>query len=74
MKTIIFKFLAFLNKIFLPNFTHKRLDLSKANKIQMITRPRPPKESQLIAAHMRTYGHSHTHVSARQPRKGRRPR
>ena len=36
MKTIIFKFLALLNKIFLPNFTHKRLDLSKANKIQMI--------------------------------------
>ncbi|MBT3560234.1 MAG: SsrA-binding protein [Flavobacteriaceae bacterium] len=36
MKTILFKFLNFLNKIFLPNYTKKRLDLSKASKIQMI--------------------------------------
>ena len=36
MKTILFKLLALLNKIFLPNFTKRRLDLSKASKIQMI--------------------------------------
>ncbi len=36
MKIIVFKVLALLNKIFLPNFTKKRLDLSKASKIQMM--------------------------------------
>ena len=36
MKTILFKLLALLNRIFLPNYTKRRLDLSKASKIQMI--------------------------------------
>ncbi|MDG2172439.1 MAG: SsrA-binding protein [Flavobacteriaceae bacterium] len=36
MKVILFKILALLNRIFLPNFTKKRLDLSKASKTQMI--------------------------------------
>ena len=30
------KFLNFLNKIFLPKYTKRRLDLSKASKIQMM--------------------------------------
>ena len=36
MKVILFKVLALLNRILLPNFTKKRLDLSKASKFQMI--------------------------------------
>ncbi len=36
MKVILFKVLALLNRILLPNFTKNRLDLSKASKIQMI--------------------------------------
>ena len=36
MKVIFFKILAGLNRILLPNFTNKRLDLSKLSKIQMI--------------------------------------
>ena len=36
MKVILFKVLALLNRILLPNFTSNRLDLSKASKIQMI--------------------------------------
>ena len=36
MKVVLFKILALSNKILLPNFTKKRLDLSKASKIQII--------------------------------------
>ncbi|MDH7444640.1 SsrA-binding protein [Aquimarina sp. 2201CG14-23] len=36
MQTSFFIFLAKLNKIFLPSYTKKRLDLSKASKIQML--------------------------------------
>jgi hypothetical protein len=36
MKVILFKFLALLNRILLPNFTKNRLNLSKASKTQMI--------------------------------------
>ena len=36
MKTILFKLLALLNRIFLPNYTKRKLDLSKASKTQMI--------------------------------------
>ncbi len=36
MKVVLFKILALLNKILLPNFTKRRLDLSKASKIQII--------------------------------------
>ena len=36
MKIFVFKLLALLNKVFLPNFTKKRLDISKASKIQMM--------------------------------------
>lgn len=35
MKKSIFKFLAKLNKILLPSFTKKRLDIAKASKIQL---------------------------------------
>jgi|TARA_R110002072_G_scaffold110112_2_gene237571 hypothetical protein len=35
MKKSFFKFLAKLNKIVLPSFTKKRLDLAKASKIQL---------------------------------------
>ena len=31
----LFKFLACLNKILLPSYTRRRLNLSKANKIQL---------------------------------------
>ncbi|MAS30983.1 MAG: SsrA-binding protein [Flavobacteriaceae bacterium] len=31
----MYKFLAFLNKIFLPSYTRRRLSLSKANKLQL---------------------------------------
>jgi len=33
---IIFKLLANLNKVILPSFSKKRLDLKNANKIQML--------------------------------------
>lgn len=33
---LVFKFLASLNKMFLPNYTKRRLDLSKATKLQMV--------------------------------------
>ena len=36
MKVILFKVLALLNRILLPNFTKNRLNLSKASKTQMI--------------------------------------
>ncbi|MEN8857323.1 MAG: SsrA-binding protein [Flavobacteriaceae bacterium] len=35
MKKSFFKFLAKLNKIVLPSFTKKKLDLAKASKIQL---------------------------------------
>jgi len=35
MKKQLFKFLAKLNKVILPSFTKKRLDLIKASKLQM---------------------------------------
>ncbi|WP_144805072.1 SsrA-binding protein [Maribacter sp. MAR_2009_72] len=35
MKKAVFKVLAKLNKILLPSYTSKRLDLSKATKIQL---------------------------------------
>ena len=35
MKKSFFKFLAKLNKIVLPSFTKKRLDIAKASKIQL---------------------------------------
>lgn len=35
MKKIIFKSLAKANKLLLPSFSKKELDLSKANKIEM---------------------------------------
>tara|TARA_R110001632_G_scaffold6324_1_gene25680 strand:+ start:20218 stop:20370 length:153 start_codon:yes stop_codon:yes gene_type:complete len=35
MKKSFFKFLAKLNKLLLPSFTKKRLDLAKASKIQL---------------------------------------
>jgi len=35
MKKILFKLLARINKLILPSFTKKRLDLSKASKYQM---------------------------------------
>ena len=35
MKKSFFKLLAKLNKIVLPSFTKKRLDLAKASKIQL---------------------------------------
>ncbi|PHS03866.1 MAG: SsrA-binding protein [Kordia sp.] len=35
MKIIFFKFLAKVNKAVLPSFSKRRLDLSKATKIQL---------------------------------------
>jgi len=35
MKKLLFQFLAKLNKALLPSFSKKRLDLSKASKLQM---------------------------------------
>ncbi|WP_394746834.1 SsrA-binding protein [Spongiimicrobium salis] len=35
MKAALFKFLAKLNKLVLPSFTKRRLDLSKASKMQL---------------------------------------
>lgn len=35
MKKSLFKILARLNKILLPSYSKKRLDLSKATKLQM---------------------------------------
>jgi hypothetical protein len=35
MKSEIFKMLAKINKVVLPSFTKKRLDLSKASKVQL---------------------------------------
>jgi len=35
MEKQLFKFLAKLNKAILPSFTKRRLDLSKASKLQM---------------------------------------
>jgi hypothetical protein len=35
MKNQLFKLLAIINKILLPSFTKKRLDISKAEKWQM---------------------------------------
>ncbi|TRZ43815.1 SsrA-binding protein [Robertkochia solimangrovi] len=35
MKKSIYKFLAKLNKIVLPSYTKKRLDLAKASKLQL---------------------------------------
>ncbi|RNC86721.1 MAG: SsrA-binding protein [Winogradskyella sp.] len=36
MKKGIFKFLAGLNKIILPSFTKRQLDISKASKLQLV--------------------------------------
>jgi len=36
MKKSVFKFLAKLNKALLPSFTKKRLDISKASKLQLV--------------------------------------
>ena len=35
MKKSLFKFLAKLNKVLLPSFTKKELDISKASKFQL---------------------------------------
>jgi hypothetical protein len=35
MKKLFFKSIAKINKIILPSFTKKRLDLTKASKIQL---------------------------------------
>ncbi|WP_252730012.1 SsrA-binding protein [Zobellia uliginosa] len=35
MKKTLFKFLAKVNQVLLPSYSQKRLDLSKASKIQM---------------------------------------
>ncbi|EDP94780.1 SsrA-binding protein [Kordia algicida OT-1] len=35
MKKSFFKFLAKLNKVLLPSFSKKQLDLSKATKVQL---------------------------------------
>ena len=35
MKKQLFKLLSKLNKVILPSFTKRRLDLSKASKLQM---------------------------------------
>ncbi|WP_299254561.1 SsrA-binding protein [uncultured Lacinutrix sp.] len=35
MKKQVFKILARINKVVLPSYTKKRLDLSKATKLQM---------------------------------------
>ena len=36
MKKSVFSFLAKLNKVLLPSYSKKRLDLSKASKFQMV--------------------------------------
>ena len=36
MKKACFKFIAKVNKVLLPSYSKKRLDLSKASKIQMV--------------------------------------
>ncbi|CAI8376916.1 MAG: Uncharacterised protein [Flavobacterium sp. SCGC AAA160-P02] len=36
MNKLFFKFLAKLNKLILPSFTKKRLDLAKASKFQLV--------------------------------------
>jgi hypothetical protein len=36
MKKQVFKFLAKVNKILLPSYSKKQLDLSKASKLQMV--------------------------------------
>lgn len=36
MKKAIFRFLARLNRLLLPSYTKKKLDLSKATKLQMM--------------------------------------
>ena len=33
---LVFKYLASLNKMFLPSYTKRRLDLSKATKLQLV--------------------------------------
>ena len=35
MKQSVFKILAKVNKVVLPSYTKQRLDLAKANKVQM---------------------------------------
>lgn len=35
MKKTVFKFLAKMNKVLLPSFTKKQLDLAKASKFQL---------------------------------------
>tara|TARA_B100000809_G_C14858405_1_gene430936 strand:+ start:369 stop:521 length:153 start_codon:yes stop_codon:yes gene_type:complete len=35
MKALVFKTLAKINKAILPSFTKKRLDISKASKLQL---------------------------------------
>lgn len=35
MKKTIFKFLAKINKVVLPSYTKRQLDLSKASKLQL---------------------------------------
>jgi hypothetical protein len=37
MKKQVFKIIAKANKAFLPSFTKKRLDISKASKMQLLT-------------------------------------
>jgi hypothetical protein len=36
MKKTLFKILAYLNKLLLPSYTKRNLDLSKASKVQLI--------------------------------------
>lgn len=36
MKKQVFKFLAKVNKLILPSYSKKQLDLSKATKLQMV--------------------------------------
>jgi len=36
MKKQVFKFLAKVNKVILPSYSKKRLDLAKATKLQMV--------------------------------------
>jgi hypothetical protein len=36
MKTLFFKALAKINKATLPSFTKKKLDISKASKLQLV--------------------------------------
>ncbi|PQJ22884.1 SsrA-binding protein [Tenacibaculum sp. SG-28] len=35
MKIYIFKFISILNKVILPSYTKKKLDISKASKFQL---------------------------------------